>query len=221
MGCVLKRAARRAAHERIAVNALLGPLTLVTAPTAWPLSVAQAQAQCRVEGAEAELTAAEFLDAIKEATDYCEQNIPGGRQLMTATWDLPVAGWWDCPLKLPLPPLQSVTSVKYYDSDGDLTTVSSSLYVVRAPHRAPGEIELLPNQTWPTDYDARQYPIVVRFVAGYTSAANVPGSVKRALKLLVAHWNENREATLSGSLNKEIEFSVSALLESAGWGCYA
>lgn len=42
--------------------------------------------------------------------------------------------------------------------------------------------------------------------------ANVPRTVKNAMLLLIGHWYENREAAMTRTVSKDVEFSVDALL---------
>lgn len=63
-------------------------------------------------------------------------------------------------------------------------------------------------------------PYTVTYVAGYPPTeddppdyrANVPASIKVAMKLLIGNWYEFREATLPGS-NSTLELGVRALLD--------
>lgn len=48
-----------------------------------------------------------------------------------------------------------------------------------------------------------------------------PVQAKRAVLLLVGHWFLNREASLKGTISKEVEFSVSSLAQQLSWGSYA
>lgn len=49
----------------------------------------------------------------------------------------------------------------------------------------------------------------------------MPATIRRAILMLVAHWDENRSAVLTGTISKEVEFAVKALLDSEGYGSYA
>ncbi|MBO9598636.1 MAG: phage head-tail connector protein [Cohnella sp.] len=54
--------------------------------------------------------------------------------------------------------------------------------------------------------------VTIDYTEATVFADNVPKRVKQAIILLVSHWFENPEAVLIGSISKEIEFSVTALL---------
>lgn len=194
-----------------------GPLELITAPTDVCVTVEQAKAQTRVD---VNVEDSYLKELVWRATEYCQESILGNRQFLTATFDLPLASWWcDC-MTLPRPPLQSVTSVTYYDSDGNSQVLSSSYYEVRKPWKQPGYIHRAPNYTWPTLQGDRPYPIVIRFVAGFSSAYGVPHDWKAAVLLLVGHWYEHREAA-SDEEKYSIPLGVDSLLANAGWGSYA
>lgn len=197
-------------------GSLLGNLELVTPPAAYPVTLLEAKAQCRLEPA---FTAEDSLlnDLIASATEHAETLIEGHRQFMTATYDLPVrAFWWNGPLYIPRPPLQSVTSVKYYATDGTLTTSTATDYIVRTPWRGLGSIERAPNVTWPSVQCDREHPLVVRFVAGYASAALVPKAAKQAILLLIEHGYRYREPIAAGECT-----TATDLLNSLQWGSYA
>lgn len=151
---------------------------------------------------------------VATATRYCEDAIPGGRQFLTAVYDLPVSGWWEGPLKLPLPPLISVGSIKYYATDGTLTTLATTYYGVRIPVRMRGAITREPNQVWPALQCDRPFPVVIRFTCGYGAAASVPAPIKQAMLLTCGWLYQDREPT-----ERETK-AIDSLLRSEGYGAY-
>ncbi|HUV67477.1 MAG TPA: head-tail connector protein [Sedimentisphaerales bacterium] len=169
------------------------------------VSVADVKNWLRVDHDEDDVDLARLITA---AADYCEHFTH--RQLLTATrianWDDFPAGEW----RLPYPPLQAGTIIKYYDSGGVQRTVDATVYDEDIAAE-PGVISLSYEQTWPSNRGHRN-DIEVTFICGYGSAADVPEHFRTAIKLLVAHWYEHREAVLTGTISKEIEFSVHALL---------
>ena len=91
------------------------------------------------------------------------------RALLTSTWDL----WLDdFPVKdyieLPYPPLQSVASVKYYDTDDTEYTMDSADYFVDTKS-FKGRVFLVYGETWPSETLRPANGVVVRYVAGYAS----------------------------------------------------
>ncbi len=143
---------------------------------------------------------------ISAAREYCEAYT--GRALGTQTVELYLDEFPTNAVVLPSPPLQSVTSVKYKDFDGTETTVASADYIVDTDGWT-GRIVPAYGVSWPSFTAYPVNPIKVRYVAGYTT---LPAAIKQAILLLVGHWYANREAVLVGSISKQVEFSVHALL---------
>lgn len=193
----------------------MAPIELVTAPTALAVPLVRAKRHCRVEIEEDN----EYItDLIRSATGFCEDWIYGRRTVVQTTYDLRLDSWFDC-LELPAPPLSSVTSLKYYDADNTLQTWSAANYTVYTPLRARGRIEVSQLATIPTVYAYANWPIVIRFVAGYATAS-IPYQVKQAILMLVEHWYANRGPVVIGTISSSLELSVKNLLENAGWGSY-
>jgi uncharacterized phiE125 gp8 family phage protein len=147
---------------------------------------------------------------ITAAREYCEGFT--GRALATQTLEAyPQRFPRVNEIELPCPPLQSVTSVKYTDSDGDETTMTADTDYIVDTDSTVGRIVLPYAGTWPAATLYTVNPIKIRYVAGYTT---IPRSIKQAMLLLIGHWYANREAVLigQGTMSKEIEFAVKALL---------
>ena len=200
---------------------LLGSLDVVTAAATQVVSTADAKTHCRVEISDDDTYIGTLVQA---AQRWCEsgseRGFGGDRQFLTATYSTPVIGFWQGPLKLPRPPLQSVSSVKYYATDGVLTTLATDQYIVRTPWRGQGTVERAPLVVWPVVQPDRRFPVVIQFVCGYGAASTVPATIVHAIKLLVGHWYERREPVVGGIVSKEIAFTVNSLLEAEGYGCY-
>ena len=187
--------------------------SVITPPTSEPVTLDEALEHCR---ANAGVEDNWFVNKIKAAREYCEANILGGRSLMTTTLDLIDSRFYS-KIEFPNPPLQSITSVTYYDSGNSSQTLASSEWIVVKPTHGIGYMVPAVNAVWP-DVASRPDAVTIRYVAGYASAALVPEKIKHAILLLVAHWNLNREAALVGTISKEAEFSVRSLLRSSGYG---
>ena len=126
---------------------------------------------------------------ISAATTYCQEF--QHRAFITQTR---ILYYDEFPLMfhVPYPPLISVTSIKYIDTSGDEQTLDSGQYRVDIGNE-PGRITEAYNCTWPATRDVTN-AVVLTYSAGYGVAADVPDTVKAAIKLLVAHWYEHREA---------------------------
>lgn len=162
-------------------------LTLVTAPTSEPITLAEAKLQCGVADA---VTFQD--DAIRGLITAAREKVEAdtGRALMSQTWDFTfdLFPYGMRALTLPKCPVSSVTSLKYYDQSNVQQTLSSTVYKTFLD-REPPEIRLHYQQQWPFLY-GEQGVITVRFVAGYATAADVPQGIVQAMMLLIQSWFE-------------------------------
>ena len=94
-------------------------------------------------------------------------------------------------IELRRPPLSSVTSITYLDTDGNEQTWASSNYEVDTA-RIPGAVFLAFNKTWPTAREI-QNSITITYVCGNASAAVVPAEIKLAIKELGRSYVEGCE----------------------------
>jgi len=121
-------------------------------------------------------------------------------------------------LYMPWGPLSSVTSITYTDAAGSSQTVATSVYGVNTTTQ-PGFIHLKYNQFWPTSLRqdvALPDVVVITYVAGYgATGADVPATMRQAIKLLALHLFENREATTPDGVNlKVLPIGLQAMLSS-------
>lgn len=155
-------------------------LKLITAPASEPVTLADAKLHLRVDGTDSDTM---ITALIKAAREYCEgyQN----RALITQTWELVLDAWpSENYIEVPLPPLQSITSIKYKDAAGVETTWPSENYLVDTDSYV-GRIVLADNCSWPSEALHPVGAIRIRFIAGYGDAAKVPEITKQALLLEV------------------------------------
>lgn len=119
-----------------------------------------------------------------------------GRQLMTATFDYTLQNWpAGNAIKLPYGNLQSVTSVKYKDTDGSETTLTVTTdYLVETNGNQCGRVVLPYGGSWPSVSLYPSNPITIRYVCGYASAAAVPEMLKVAIKFMAENmWRHGGE----------------------------
>lgn len=181
--------------------------TETTAPTEEPVSLPELKAHSYVTIADDDSLLSAMITA---ARVYLSQLTSRAFVNATYTWvltDWPSSGTFVVPVN----PLQSVTSIKYYDSNGTQQTVTSTNYRVNTQVE-PGRIEPISGYSWPGT-DDREYPVEVKFVAGYGSVAeSTPMPIRQAIKMLAGHWYQNREGVLTGTISKELEFAVTHLI---------
>lgn len=196
------------------------PLTLVTAPAAEPVTLAEAKAHLRVTDANSDALIAGLVSAAVSHLDGAGGIL--GRALVRQTWTLTLA---DFPgvcgrIVLPLPPLASVGSVTYVDSAGATQTLASSKYQVVVNGTQPGWIRPVHDESWPDVQEDTDEAVTVTFVAGYAPgsgspvdhAESVPTAAKQAILLLVRHWYDNPSAVVTGTIATELPLSVERLL---------
>ena len=147
---------------------------------------------------------------IKTAREWCEgyQN----RAFITQTWEMALDAFpGESIIKVPLPPLQSITSIKYYDTSETESIMPASDYIVDT-YSQPGRISLGYGKSWPSTILRPINGVIITFQAGYGDAANkVPEKVIQAIKILVGELYEHREITDIKEL-KEVPFAVHSLL---------
>ncbi len=199
-------------------------LQLVTPPASEPVTLAEAKKQCRVE-ADDTYDDDFIMGLISAARHLAEVEVR--QQFITATWRMtldqfplwmPATTWIGSVITLPRPPLQSVTSIIYYDQSGDPHTVTTDKYTVDTVSM-PGRIAPTRCQPWPV-VQATANAVAIEFVAGYGDAADVPEAAKLAIKMTVAHLYRNRETIVEGSYN-ELPRAAEALLASISHGHYS
>lgn len=210
-------------------------LHLVTAPAVSPVTAAEVWAQLRVPltGSPAAPTDATHIAALTDAAIAYLDGRDGilNRALCTQTWDLKldgfpgggaIAGDWGGRgrIRIPLPPLQSVTSVAYVDENGTTQTLATGKYqVVGTGGWDAAALVPAYGETWPA---TRGQPeaVTVRFVAGYgtpgaspdDTQAAVPDSIRHAILLLVSHWYQNREPVNVGQSVTDVPLGFGALV---------
>jgi len=185
-------------------------IKVVTAPAVEPVTLVEAKLHCKVDLSTDDDLITALIVAAREEIERRTW-----RALVTQTLELILSDWPGADrIELPRAPLQSITTVKYKDKDGNETTWAGANYLA-GTDSVPGVLALAWNASWPSVDLYPVEPIRIRYVAGYGLAAAVPQSLKQACLLLVAHWYEAREA--SGDTVSEkagIPFGVEALIRS-------
>lgn len=134
------------------------------------------------------------------------------RQLIEATYKLTLP-CFSCAIPLLIHPVQSITSVKYYDTSNVQQTLDSSVYILDTDQK-PAVLRLAYNQTYPSTY-ARPSAVEITFVAGYADETEVPAATKQAILMLAGTLYEYRNSVSEVNLN-ELK-AVKALLDT---DCY-
>jgi len=115
-----------------------------------------------------------------------------GRSWVTRTITAYLNEWPSCPLKLPMGPVQEITSVSYFTPDGTEVDVDQSAYWL-----SPDGV--LYGKGWPSEPLRERLGVKIVYKAGYGDAGAVPTRCKQAVLLMVGHWYENREEVVVDS----------------------
>ena len=180
---------------------------LITDTTAEPVALAAAKDQIRITTTEED---ALIQGMITVARKWCEGY--SGKSYMAQTWDIYMDSFPDTPYDVPFPPLNSVTHIKYVDTDGTTTEVGSTEYTYDI-YSNPGRIEHVYGYSWPTETLRTVNGVVIRVVAGSTAIGDVPEEYKLAIKLLVGHLYEHREETSIEKTLETIPMGVKSFLD--------
>lgn len=223
-------------------------LTLVEGPEEEPISVADLKGHLRLTSG---FTPDDEYLTLMIATARRECEATMRRAFIQQTWRLSLKNWpgrdygnlssqpdlqqqWDH-IKLPFPPLQSVTGVVYTDTQGTQFTMPQGAVIGTATTGnaalsgaynvfldfEPGRIYLPFAQIWPTNILLPGAPIQITYVVGYEDAPTFLDSfegasaVCHAMKMMAGFWYENRippSEMRKSSISAALNFIVDELL---------
>lgn len=191
-------------------------LRLITPPAIEPITLAEAKAHLRVDHSNDDTKINMLIRAARRHVDGPYGFL--GRALVTQTWELVIDKFPTNELKIPLPPLQSVTSIHYDDSAGVQQLLASTEYTVDDVSE-PGWV--VPVTTgWPTSLFEGINAVRVQFVAGYDAtsdsppdlAGNIPDDIKAAMLLDIGNLYEHREEVIIGQTAVRLPSGAERLL---------
>lgn len=178
---------------------------LVTGPSAEPIAAATAKEHLRVDHSADDALITALITAARQHVEEIT-----GRALINQTWELQLDAWQE-EVRLPRPPLASITSVKYTSDAAVTATLAVSAYTIQTaaePGRLLFDLDALPDTTL-----ADMAGIQIRYAAGYgATGASVPQAILQALLLLIGQWYQNRMPIVVGAPFAELPFAVRALL---------
>lgn len=181
------------------------PSILLTAPAVEPLTLAEAKAYLRVEHNDDD----ELIGALI-AGSRIHVEAQTRRALITQSWRLSFDSWpEDGRIAVVPAPLQSLIAARVYDADGNAQAVDTQAFVLDTAGSA------LVFAPWALMQPGRiAAGVELDVTVGYGDAASdVPEALRVAIRLLVAHWYENRGLVAGGSSSTStLPATVSALL---------
>ena len=176
---------------------------LLVPPAVEPLTLAEAKEFLRVAHGDDD----DFITAlITGARSHVESQTR--RALITQTWRLVRDAWpADGRIEVRPAPLQSVVAARVFDLDGTPQDVDAQAFVVDQAS------SLLAFASWSLPAPGRAAGIEIDVSVGYgEEASDVPEPLRQAIRLLIAHWYENRGLLTSGQ--GTLPASVAALTAS-------
>ena len=206
-------------------------LKLITPPTSEPVSLQEAKTHLRVDYSDQDI---EISSLISAARSYCEQfqhrayvsqqwqlvldSFPDGRppSSLYALYSHAPVSYRDFKdhIIIPLAPVISIDSVKYYLTDNtEMTMTPSTQYFVDNVSE-PGRICLPYMVPWPMTVLRPENGVIINFTAGYSPVTACPflPQLKAAILLMIGHLYEHREEVTSGAMLSNIPTGVEALL---------
>lgn len=139
-----------------------------------------------------------------------------GRELTTTQYRLSLGCFGR--IEIPFPPLVTIDAFKYYDPDGVDQTLDAAAYQVAKSSEVPAILIPAPNTEWPSVQDGRIAAVRIEYTAG---SAVAPPEARQFIRLLIRHWYDNPSGVITGTISKEVEFSLKHIAASLGTGFYA
>lgn len=158
-------------------------------PATEPITTAEAKTHLRVDFSDED----DYIDTlIASARKYCEAYC--NRVFITQTW-IQLEDEFNDVIELKVNPVISLTSLKYYDTnESQQTLTDNTANFQKRFNRDVAKIYEGTTNDFPNISTKWVEPIEITYVCGYGAASDVPEDIKHAIKLMVAHLYENREA---------------------------
>lgn len=168
--------------------------TVFTAPAVEPIGIEDiGKTHIKVDADDEDSLLALFIQAARE---YVEDIT--GRSLITQTREVTL-DHFPCTetIRLSHGPVQSITSVKYQDTDDAEQTLSADSYWTDIKSNVA---RIVIKNSWPAT-KRRPNAVTIRFVSGYgASATTVPAALREAVLIVFAWMYENRDQPVPSGL---------------------
>jgi uncharacterized phiE125 gp8 family phage protein len=177
---------------------------LLVPPAAEPWSVAEAKAFLRVEHGDDDAIIAALIAAARGHVEALTR-----RALLVQRWRLVLDAWpLDGRLSLRMGPLRSMIAARVFDVANNAHSIDVATFVVDAA------ANVIASPCW-------ALPLPGRFTAGIeldvelgfgANAGDVPDALRHAIRMLVAHWYDNRGLAAIGANVAMLPAGVGALI---------
>lgn len=152
-------------------------LQLLTPPASEPVSLSDAKAHLKIDGTDEDALLTTLITAARARTEWHT-----GRALVTQSWCLRLDAWpADDVVEIPLPPLQSVSSIAAITADGIRGVLDPGLYRIDTASE-PARVIFATRPPHLRRHDCLE----IAFSAGYGDAASVPSAIRQAILEIIA-----------------------------------
>jgi uncharacterized phiE125 gp8 family phage protein len=179
------------------------PSLLLTAPAIEPVSLDEAKAYLRVETSDDDDVIGALISGSRIHVEAQTR-----RALITQSWRITLDAWpADGRLQILPAPLQTLTAARVYDVDNNAHDVDTQGFVLDLGGSG------LAFAPWALPVPGRPaFGIELDVTVGYGDAAiDVPEPLRQAIRLLIAHWYENRGVSAIGTVSV-LPTTVAALI---------
>lgn len=176
-------------------------------PNGHPLSVLAAKRQLRIEPDDTDQDD-HVADLCAAAHSKIEHEL--GYPILRQTRETHLSNFPRGPIWLGAGDDLSILSIRYRDTLNVFQTLDPSAYVLDAVSRV-AQVYPAPATTWPSTV-CSPGAVVVEWQAGAENPSDVAEDLIHAMKLLVGHWDQNREAVVVGSISSQVQVALDDIL---------
>lgn len=108
-------------------------------------------------------------------------------------------------LKLPLGPVNSVTSVTFRNDSGQISTIGNAEYSLQTDAAGDSVVRFRNAYSFPSSALYEIGAVSVLYKAGLNP---IPAPIKQAILLMVGSWYENREEVIVGTITASLPSAV-------------
>ncbi|MEM9388623.1 MAG: head-tail connector protein [Pseudomonadota bacterium] len=194
--------------------------SIVTLPILEPLTVRDAREHLNITHQEDDRLLSGYIVAARSAVERETH-----RALLTQEWDITwprfpnVCDDGDTYIRVPGGFCQSVDSIAYVDTAGESVTLDAAEYQVDTSNEQGAVVLPAPQGTWPATQAGRRSAVTLRVTVGWPTVSRIPPILLQAVRFLIGHYYENREAVVTGTVATEMPQGAKSILQSwRVWG---